>query len=153
MFLRQKHVVNSLMKLAPGFTFYIYLEKRLKTLETPDVRYVMRGYERYCPTEPVKISVWALICLSYTHYRFVSRCNQCTLAYLEKHGQFSLKYNAFNVYRRELAPGTVSLTGDRAQGDDNKHWAYSSLPVLSVKFMKMRFLFFGIQQHPKVRVY
>ena len=34
--------------------------------------------------------------------------------------------NAFNVYRRELAPGTVSLTGDRAQGDDSKHWAYSS---------------------------
>ena len=34
-------------------------------------------------------------------------------------------YNAFNVYRRELAPGTVSLTGDRAQGDDSKHWAYS----------------------------
>ena len=32
-------------------------------------------------------------------------------------------YNAFNVYRRELAPGTVSLTGDRAQGDDSKHWA------------------------------
>ena len=35
-------------------------------------------------------------------------------------------YNAFNVYRRELAPGTVSLTGDRAQGDDSKHWAYSN---------------------------
>ena len=35
-------------------------------------------------------------------------------------------YNAFNVYRRELAPGTVSLTGDRAKGDDSKHWAYSS---------------------------
>ena len=34
-------------------------------------------------------------------------------------------YNAFNVYCRELAPGTVSLTGDRAQGDDSKHWAYS----------------------------
>ena len=34
-------------------------------------------------------------------------------------------YNAFNVYRRELAPGTVSLTGDRAQGDDRKHLAYS----------------------------
>ena len=33
-------------------------------------------------------------------------------------------YNAFNVYRRELAPGTVSLTGDRAQGDNSKHWAY-----------------------------
>ena len=34
-------------------------------------------------------------------------------------------YNAFNVYCRELAPGTVSLTGDRAQGDDSKHCAYS----------------------------
>ena len=30
-------------------------------------------------------------------------------------------YNDFNVYCRELAPGTVSLTGDRAQGDDSKH--------------------------------
>ena len=41
-------------------------------------------------------------------------------------------YNAFNVYHRELAPGTVSLTGDRAQGDDSKHWAYSSvLPAKS----------------------
>ena len=38
-------------------------------------------------------------------------------------------YNAFNVYRRELAPGFVSLTGDRAQGDDSKHWAYS-MPLL-----------------------
>ena len=36
-------------------------------------------------------------------------------------------YNAFNVYRRELAPGTVSLTRDRAQGEDSKHWAYSTL--------------------------
>ena len=36
-------------------------------------------------------------------------------------------YNAFNVYRRELAPGTVSLTGDRAQGDDIKHLAYSTV--------------------------
>ena len=39
---------------------------------------------------------------------------------------FAQQYNAFNVYRRELAPGTVSLTGDRAQGDDSKHWAYST---------------------------
>ena len=38
---------------------------------------------------------------------------------------YSAAYNAFNVYRRELAPGTVSLTGDRAQGDDSKHWANS----------------------------
>ena len=30
-------------------------------------------------------------------------------------------YNSFLVYCRELAPGTVSLTGDRAQGDDSKH--------------------------------
>ena len=35
-------------------------------------------------------------------------------------------YNAFNVYCRVLAPGTVSLTGDRAQGDDSKHYAYSN---------------------------
>ena len=34
------------------------------------------------------------------------------------------RYNAFNVYCRELAPGTVSLTGDRAQGDDSKHWQH-----------------------------
>ena len=30
-------------------------------------------------------------------------------------------YNSFLIYCRELAPGTVSLTGDRAQVDDNKH--------------------------------
>ena len=36
-------------------------------------------------------------------------------------------YNAFNVYCRELALGTVSLTGDRAQDDDSKHWAYSTI--------------------------
>ena len=30
-------------------------------------------------------------------------------------------YNSFLAYCRELAPGTVSLTGDRAQGDDSKH--------------------------------
>ena len=30
-------------------------------------------------------------------------------------------YNSFLVYCRELAPGTVSLTGDWAQGDDSKH--------------------------------
>ena len=35
-------------------------------------------------------------------------------------------YNDFNVYCRNLAPGTVSLTGDRAQGDDSKYCAYSS---------------------------
>ena len=30
-------------------------------------------------------------------------------------------YSPFLVYCRELAPGTVSLTCDRAQGDDSKH--------------------------------
>ena len=38
-------------------------------------------------------------------------------------------YNAFNVYCRELAPGVVSLTGDRAQGDDSKHWRDNSTVV------------------------
>ena len=35
-------------------------------------------------------------------------------------------YNPFLVYCRELAPGPVSLTGDRAQGDDNKHESHYS---------------------------
>ena len=39
---------------------------------------------------------------------------------------FVIQYNAFNVYCRELAPGTVGLTGGRAQGDDSKHWANST---------------------------
>ena len=34
---------------------------------------------------------------------------------------FSGAYNSHLVYCRELAPGTVSLTGDRAQADDSKH--------------------------------
>ena len=38
----------------------------------------------------------------------------------------TISYNAFNVYCRELAPGTIRLTGDRAQGDDSKHCAYST---------------------------
>ena len=36
-------------------------------------------------------------------------------------------YNPFLVYCRELAPGTVSLTGDRAQGDDSKHDSHYNL--------------------------
>ena len=39
-------------------------------------------------------------------------------------------YNDNNVYCRELAPGTVSLTGDDAQGDDNKQCAYSTQVLL-----------------------
>ena len=45
-----------------------------------------------------------------------------------------LWYNPFLVYCRELAPGTVSLTGDRAQGDDSKHDShYIHMHVLFVK--------------------
>ena len=35
-------------------------------------------------------------------------------------------YNPFLLYCRQLAPGTVSLTGDRAQGDDSKHDSHYS---------------------------
>ena len=42
-------------------------------------------------------------------------------------------YNPFLVYCRELAPGTVSLTGDRAQGDDNKHDSHYTLKLCSVR--------------------
>ena len=37
------------------------------------------------------------------------------------------------VYCRELAPGTVSLTGDRAQVDDSKHCAYSKLFAIYIQ--------------------
>ena len=38
----------------------------------------------------------------------------------------ALVYNPFHVNCRELAPGTVSLTGDRAKGDDSKHDSHYS---------------------------
>ena len=41
-------------------------------------------------------------------------------------------YNSFLVYCRELASGTVSLTGDRAQGDDSNHDShYTVMPTKS----------------------
>ena len=40
-------------------------------------------------------------------------------------------YNSFRVYCRELAPGTVSLTGDRAQGDDSKHDSHYTHKILT----------------------
>ena len=55
------------------------------------------------------------------------------------------RYNAFNVYRRELAPGTVSLTGDRAQGDDSKHWAYSRGPLDDARYQIFRLKSLWIQ--------
>ena len=47
--------------------------------------------------------------------RFINRINEVY--------DFSIKYryNPFLVYCRELAPGTVSLTRGRTQGDDSKH--------------------------------
>ena len=48
--------------------------------------------------------------------RFLSQNKFCT-----KEKKNTCNYNAFNVYCRVLAPGTISLTGDRAQGDDSKH--------------------------------
>ena len=39
-------------------------------------------------------------------------------------------YNPFLVYCRELAPSTVSLTGDWAQGDDRKHDSHYSINEL-----------------------
>ena len=41
-----------------------------------------------------------------------------------------LFYKPFLVYCRELAPGTVSLTGGRAQGDDSKHDSHYSKSIL-----------------------
>ena len=40
-------------------------------------------------------------------------------------------YNPFRVYCRELAPGTVSLTCDRDQGDDSKHDSHYTSWVIS----------------------
>ena len=45
-------------------------------------------------------------------------------------------YNSFLVYCRELATGTVSLTGDQAQGDDSKHDShYSAISVCNIFFL------------------
>ena len=43
-------------------------------------------------------------------------------------------YNPFLVYCCELAPGTVSLTGDRAQGNDSKHDSHYSTFILRVLY-------------------
>ena len=71
--------------------------------------------------------------VSKRHHTRILKNTQYHNHRLAKHSQIKYvltwhdmyRYNAFNVYRRELAPGTVSLTGDRAQGDDSKHWANS----------------------------
>ena len=45
-------------------------------------------------------------------------------------------YNPFLVYCHELAPGTVSLTGDRAQGDDSKHDSHYTFEMSKSAFAK-----------------
>ena len=46
------------------------------------------------------------------------------------------KENPFLVYCRELAPCTVSLTRDRAQGDDSKHDShYTVMPNKSDSYV------------------
>ena len=42
-----------------------------------------------------------------------------------------ISYNPFLVYCRELAPGTVSLTCDRTQGDDSKHDSHYSRHIIT----------------------
>ena len=46
-------------------------------------------------------------------------------------------YNSFLVYCRELAPGTVSLTGDRAQIDDSKHGLHLYIIPVSVFYCRL----------------
>ena len=53
----------------------------------------------------------------YCHFNFDISRNLPPWRYFENR----LFYNPFLVYCRELVLGTVSLTGDRAQGDDSKH--------------------------------
>ena len=42
------------------------------------------------------------------------------------------------VYCRELAPVTVSLTGDRAQGDDSKCDSHYNLQLITYRKLKKR---------------
>ena len=46
-------------------------------------------------------------------------------------------YNSVLIYCRELSPGTVSLTGDRAQGDDSKHDSHYTLYYTSLFLLKI----------------
>ena len=53
-------------------------------------------------------------------------------------------YNPFHVYCRELAPGTVSLTGDRAQGDVSKHDSHYKYPNHTRWFIHVFCLFVSV---------
>ena len=54
--------------------------------------------------------------------------------------EFEYFYNPFLVYCRELAPGTVSLTRGRAQGDDSKHDSHYTV------FLKNKNIIFKIRR-------
>ena len=46
--------------------------------------------------------------------------------------RWNVGYNPFLVYCRELAPGIISLTGDRAKGDDSKHDSHYSVYFMNI---------------------
>ena len=57
----------------------------------------------------------------YTSFKYPLPGLNYIFVYNDFHLSLNREYNPFLVYCRELAPRTVSLTGDRAQGDDSKH--------------------------------
>ena len=72
--------------------------------------------------------------LLFCKYDITTSIHSLTLStHLFDHNRYN-RYNSLFVYCRELAPGTVSLTGDRAQGDDSKQYAYSTKTVLITIF-------------------
>ena len=69
--------------------------------------------------------------LLFCKYDITTSIHSLTLStHLFDHNRYNLLY----VYCHELAPSTISLTGDRAQGDDSKQYAYSTKTVLITIF-------------------
>ena len=67
------------------------------------------------------VTNYVTLLLSSTEFNDLKMTSQAVfLSFLIVY-DWKFRYNTVLVYCRELAPGTVSLTGDRAQGDDNKH--------------------------------
>ena len=64
-----------------------------------------------------------------------------------------MSYNPFLVYCRELAPGTVSLTGDWAQGDDSKHDSHYICLVKIITIFPHDPFYEGIFSHVRVSVH
>ena len=57
----------------------------------------------------------------YSLVKYTQHACLLLVFYPQKVLTYNHTYNPFLVYCRELASGTVSLTGDRAQGDDSKY--------------------------------